>query len=111
MIHIVRESATAEQIAQMEEVFGTMIKLAVDTRRRILAGGGELHADCEQNLLEDGSRQEDIWGADWYPQSREVAFEALINIRPRQQNFGLEIQDSTVREQIEAIVRQLLEVE
>jgi hypothetical protein len=55
--------------------------------------------------------QEDIWGADWYPQSREVAFEALINIRPRQQNFGLEIQDSTVREQIEAIVRQLLEVE
>jgi hypothetical protein len=111
VIHIVREPATAEQIAQMEEAFGIMIKLAVDTRRRILAGGGELHADCEQNLLEDGSRQEDIWGADWYPQSREVAFEALINIRPRQQNFGLEIRDSTVREQIEAIVRQLLEVE
>ena len=27
--------------------------------------GGEMHADCEAVLLEDGSRQEDVWGADW----------------------------------------------
>jgi hypothetical protein len=110
MILIIREPATAEQIAQMEQAFGTMIKLAVDVKRGILAGGGELHADCEQVLLEDGSRQEDVWGADWYPNEKEVAFEALINIRPRQQNFGLEIQDPTLREQVEAIVRRLLEV-
>jgi hypothetical protein len=110
MILIIREPATVEQIAQMEQAFGILIKLAVDIRRGILAGGGSLHADCEQMLLEDGSQQEDIWGADWYPHEREVAFEALINIRPRQQNFGLEIQDPAVREQIEAIARRLLEV-
>ena len=110
MILIIREPATAEQITQMEQAFGSMIKLAVDVKRGILAGGGSLHADCEQALLEDGSQQEDIWGADWYPHKREVTFEALINIRPRQQNFGLEIQDPTLREQVEAVARRLLEV-
>lgn len=111
MILIIREPATVEQIHQMEKAFGgTMIKLAVDVARGILAGGGVLHADCEQALLEDGSRQEDVWGADWYPDAREVGFESLINIRPTQQNFSLEIQDAALREQIEAIVRHLLEV-
>jgi hypothetical protein len=111
MMFVIREPALAEQIAQMEQAFGTMIKLAVDVKRGILAGGGSLHADCEQVLLEDGSRQEDIWGADWYPGKRTVAFEALINIRPRQQNFGLEIQNPALREQVEAITRRLLELD
>ena len=89
MIHIIREPATPEQVAEMSEAFGTLlIKLAVDVQRDILAGGGELHADCEQVLLKDGSRQEDIWGADWYPNTGEVGLETLINIRPRQQNYG-----------------------
>ncbi|MBI1880079.1 MAG: hypothetical protein HYR94_17980 [Chloroflexi bacterium] len=111
MILIIREPATTEQVNQMTEAFnGTMIKLAVDVVRGILAGGGALHADCEQALLEDGSQQPNVWGADWYPNEREVGFESLINIRPRQQNFGLEVQDATIRAQIEAIVRRLLEV-
>jgi hypothetical protein len=60
-------------------------------------------------LLEDGGRQEDIWGADWYSSTREVGFESLINIRPRQQNFTLELQAPGLRDQVEAIVRRLLD--
>ena len=75
-----------------------------------LAGGGELHADCEAVLLEAGSQQQYIWGADWYPLGREVGFETLINIRPGQQNFTLELQDPALRAKIETIVRRLLEV-
>ncbi len=70
------------------------IKLAVDVARGILAGGGEYHADCEEILLENGSRQEDIWGADWYPENRTVTFGALINIRPREGNRSMEIEDA-----------------
>lgn len=111
MILILRQPATTEQVSQMAEAFdSTMIKLAVDVARHILAGGGTLHADCEQALLDDGSRHEDVWGADWYLDTQEVGFESLINIRPRQQNFGLEVQDPKLREQIETIVRRLLEV-
>ena len=110
MIVILRQPATPEQLTQMSEAFGELlIKLAVDVEREILAGGGELHADCEQVLLEDGSQQENIWGADWYPSTREVGFEALINLRPRQQNYGMEIQDRDVRAQVEAIVRRIME--
>ena len=110
MMRIIRESVTPEQITEMSEVFGRLlIKLAVDVERGILAGGGELHADCEQVLLKDGSRQEDIWGADWYPNTGEVGFEALINIRPRQQNYGMEIQDPGLRIQVETVVRRLME--
>ena len=65
----------------MLQVLGTYVKLAVDLERGILAGGGALHADCEAVLLEDGGRQEDIWGADWVPSAQQVTFESLINIR------------------------------
>jgi hypothetical protein len=112
MILIIRQPVTSDQLAQMSEAFGdTLIKLAVDVEREILAGGGELHADCEAALLQDGSQQNSIWGADWYPLERQVGFESLINIRPRQQNFTLEIQDPALRSQIEAVVRRLLEVD
>jgi hypothetical protein len=69
------------------------VKLAVDVRRGILAGGGTLHADCETVLLDDGGKQEDIWGADWYPSTQDVTYEALINLRPGQGNFSMEIGD------------------
>lgn len=111
MILIIREQATPEQIEQMSETYvGLMIKLAVDVEQEILAGGGELHADCEQTLLENSSLQENVWGADWYPEVRRVGFESLINIRPRQQNRTMEIRDPVLREKIEIIVRNLLEI-
>jgi hypothetical protein len=84
------------------------VKLAVDIQWGILAGGGALHADCESVLLEDGSKQEDIWGADWNPQTQQVTYEALINIRPRQNNYSMEILDPAIRERIAQITHQLL---
>jgi len=109
-IHIIRTRVTQDQIREMLEELETYIKLAVDVERKILAGGGEYHADCEEVPLEDGSRQEDIWGADWYPEHRAVEFGALINIRPDQRNRSMEIEDPEMRERIETITRALLEV-
>mgnify|MGYP001612466517 CR=1 FL=1 len=92
----------------MLQTLGTYVKLAVDIRRGILAGGGTLHADCEAVLLEDGSQQEEIWGADWIPAAQQVTFESLINIRPRQNNPSMEILDPAIREQVSEIACQLL---
>lgn len=86
----------------------TFIKTAVDMKKGILAGGGEFHADCEEELIDHGSSQSDIWGADWNPVRQEVTFEALINIRPRQGNRSMIIQDPKIREVVESIVRNLL---
>lgn len=90
----------------MLQELGTYIKLAVDVQRRVIAGGGALHADCEAALLEAGSRQRDVWGADWIPASHEVKFESLINIRPAQKNRLLTIEDPALRATIEAIVQE-----
>lgn len=109
MIHVIQERATDEQVQDMLQALQTYIKLAVDVRRRIIAGGGALHADCEAALLDDGSRQEDVWGADWVPASRDVRFESLINIRPQQGNRKLTIEDAALRERIERIARERLE--
>ena len=108
MIHIVRSRATERQVTEMLEALETYIKLAVDVRRGILAEGGIMHADCEAVLLEDGSQQEDVWGADWDPAAQQVTFEALINIRPRQDNPSMEILAANTREAVAQVVKKLL---
>jgi hypothetical protein len=50
-ILIIRKPATLSEIGETSAEFGDIIKLAVDLEREILAGGGELHSDCEQALL------------------------------------------------------------
>ena len=108
MIHIIRDRAAPAQIQEMLEMLQTYIKLAVDIDREILAGGGAMHADCEAVLLEDGSRQEYIWGADWNPSAQQVTFESLINIRPRQNNPSMDLLDPAIREKVaEVVVKRL----
>jgi hypothetical protein len=109
MIHIIRTLATQQQIDEMMQSLETYIKLAVDIERGILVGGGVMHADCEAVLLEDGSAQKDVWGADWNPTARQVTFESPINIRPRQANPSMEILDPQIRDRVAQIARQLLE--
>ena len=92
----------------MLQTLETYIKLAVDVQRGILACGGAMHADCEAVLLEDGSQQGDIWGADWNPSAQQVTYESLINIRPRQNNLSMEILDPAIRERVAEIAHQLL---
>lgn len=94
MIHLIRTRATRQQVDEMLQILETYIKLAVDVRQGILAGGGAMHADCEASLLEEGSQQEDVWGADWNPENQEVT--------------SLEIVDPTLRAQVAQIVQILL---
>lgn len=108
LILLITSRATQKQIENMQQSLSSYIKLAVDVRLGILAGGGTLHADCESVLLENGSEQEDVWGADWIPSTQQVTFESLINLRPHQKNFALEIKDPGIRKQVEQIVRELL---
>ena len=108
-LHLLRRPPSQDRIQDMLEAQGSYIKLAVDVARDMVVGGGEYHADCEELLLAQGSRQEDIWGADWYPDRRTVTFGALINIRPRQNNRSMEVQDAALRARIDQVVRTVFE--
>jgi hypothetical protein len=91
--------------------FGDMVKYVVDVANRRIAIGGDLHADAEQILLTEGSRQLDLWGANYYPgKGREdcIEYTSLINIRPSQGNRGMEVTDPAIREQIREITLALI---
>jgi hypothetical protein len=91
------EPATLRRL--VERHFEDMVKYVVDVEQGIAAVGGELHADEEALLLEHGSRQEDLWGANYYPgRGRDdcIEFTSLINIRPAQGNRGMTIEDPSI---------------
>jgi hypothetical protein len=91
--------------------FEDMVKYVVDVDRGIAAVGGELHADEEALLLEHGSRQEDLWGANYYPgRGSEACIEytSLINIRPSQGNRGMVVADELLRGRIREITHALI---
>ena len=91
--------------------FEDMVKYVVDVERGVAAVGGEMHADGEQVLLDDGSRQADLWGANYYPgRGREecIEYTALINIRPAQGNRSMEIQDPAVRDRVRRLTLALI---
>ena len=108
MIYLLDHIVTPQQVQDMLEVYAILVKIVVDTRRRVLAGGGEMRADCELLLLAEGSEQDDLWGANWYPDEQRIEFESLINIRPRLGNRSILIQNDDIRRQVAAITRDLL---
>jgi hypothetical protein len=107
-IHLLREHVMPQQVAEMLVEHVTLIKIVVDIRRKVLAGGGKMHADCEALLLDDGSAQDDLWGANWYPADQRIEFESLINIRPALGNRSIILQSETLRQPVEAVTRALL---
>ena len=111
-IRIVRDPiARAELRSLALEQFGDMVKAVVDVQQGIMAIGGELHADEEASLLDQGSRQSDLWGINLYPvavEAERVEFDSMINVRPGQGNRSRSVQDVTQRERIWEIVRRLV---
>jgi hypothetical protein len=88
-----------------------MVKAVVDVARGVMAIGGELHADEEATLLDDGSRQSDLWGINLYPGAHDagwIEFDSMINVRPAQGNRSRDVEDERLREAIRGVVTALV---
>ena len=111
-IKIVRDRIDMGELKKMaKDGFGNLVKAVVDIKRGIMAIGGELHSDEEASLLEDGSRQVDLWGINLYPElqlTEWIEFDSIINIRPSQGNFSREVESVHVRDRIKDIVNKLV---
>jgi hypothetical protein len=109
---LVVEPISTQQLREVgEELYGDMVKAVVDVDKGVMAVGAELHADEEAFLLEQNSRQENLWGINLYTGrtvSDMVEFDSMINIRPRQNNRSRGVEDAAMRERIIAIVRKLV---
>ncbi len=111
-IEIVRESMTLDEVRRRaREQFGEMVKAVVDVEQGIMAIGGELHADEEAVLLDQGSRQSDLWGINLYPAAagaERIEFDSMINVRPAQGNRSRSVEDAAQQERIRDIVSRLI---
>ena len=93
------------------ESFGDMVKAVVDIEKGVMAVGGEMHADAESLLLANSSQQDDLWGINIYPDlpvDERIAYESLINIRPRQQNKSMAVESEEMRKKIKLIIDTLI---
>jgi len=107
MLLIIRTKIDSETRKKIAEDLKGYIKIIVDVRRKILAAGGEKHIDGERLLLEDGSRQDDLWGAGLDLETGEIDFDSLINLRPMQ-NRSREILDEEIRKKVASVIESLL---
>ncbi|AFY44463.1 DUF5674 family protein [Nostoc sp. PCC 7107] len=105
--NVLDERATPKQLEQMLQQHKFNIKTAVDIEWRVLVGGGGLHADCEEKLLDDGSRQQVIWAASFMPLTQKIIYDSMVNLRPRQ-NRSMEILDPNIRERVAQIIVEFL---
>lgn len=109
---IISESISKEEILRKyNHFFKNMIKAVVDLKKEIIALDAELHADLEELLIENGSRQEDLWGINLYPEKpfeERIEYTALINVRPSQGNPGMEVENAKIKKKIEEMVSKLI---
>jgi hypothetical protein len=112
-LQIVRETIGLSTLEEMAEgMFGNLVKAVVDIDHGIMAVGGEMHADEEALLLDDGSQQPSLWGINVYPAQfgtpRFIEFDSVINIRPRQGNRTRSVDDAAVRAAVTSIVARVV---
>ena len=111
-LEFVRTKVTRSYLAAAAaEQFGDMIKAVVDVRRRIMVVGAELQSDEESALLDDGSRQEDLWGINLYPADAGddwLEFDSMIRVRPSQGNRSRGVEDARLQASIRQIVDDLV---
>ncbi len=112
-IKIIKKRITEVELKQIaEDSFGDLVKGVVDINLRMMALGGELHADCESVLLANGSKQPDLWGFNIYLDSSKedrIEFISFINIRPKNGNRSMEILDKNLRSKMKEIIDLLIE--
>ena len=109
---IVSKISVSELQEMANKMYGTLVKADVDVVKKIIIVDMEMHVDGEQELLENGSSQQDLWGINLKPDKfgtdEFIEFDSMINIRPRQNNPSRYVLDSNLREQIIQLVGEVV---
>src|SRR3989344_40079 len=111
-IKIIKNAIPKSELKEIaKDQFGDFVKAVVDIDQEIMAIGGELHADEEALLLEQGSEQKNLWGINIYPEKPEdelIEFDSMINVRPSQNNRSRSIESLELQRKIKDIVNRLI---
>jgi Protein of unknown function (DUF5674) len=107
-MEIVADKITIDTLKKMsDKMYNRLVKAVVDIEKKIMVIDMEMHADGEMFMLEEGSRQEDLWGINIHPElagDELIEFDSMINIRPSQGNRTRNVDNKDIREKIKKIV-------
>ena len=113
---IITENTTLENIKKLEKTsfFPDMVKAVVDIEQELIAVNGELHADLEELLLNNGSKQQSLYGINIYFGNGEIEFDSMIN-PPRNLEAGFPrggrgVADPIAREKIVKVVNKWITI-
>lgn len=111
-MQIINEPTSLKSIWENKQTdYNEILKIVVDIENEIIAVDGIMHADLENLLLENGSEQKNLWGANVFPLNKEedlIEYVSFINIRPSQNNRSMEINDIKIKNTIKDIVNKML---
>jgi len=105
MIITKSEPFTKEEIIKLRELFDVYIKTVIDIERKICSAGADRHFESEKSLLDEGSRQSDLWGGGIDIETKIIDCNSFINVRPKDKNTSNEIQDPELRKRFEELSR------
>lgn len=106
---IIKEKISKEKFEELADG-ASMVKMAVDIKKEIMSLGCELHMDCADELMQNGSENKNVWGANIYPKKMALDFSAVFNIRPGMGNRSMEIQDVEITRNVEEVIKKLLPI-
>jgi len=109
MVIVLSRKATPEEFQQAREVYSDYIKTVIDIEKNILAVGGEFHIDCEEILIERGSKLENLYGGGYRVSTKEVEYMAMSNFKPALNKLTYEIMDPLIREKLRRLTKEYLE--
>ncbi len=97
MIITKSEPFTPDEIKQLSEEFEVYIKTVIDIENEICSAGMNRHFEGEQLLLQQNSKQKDLWGGGVDLETLGIDFNSFINIRPSDNNTKNEIQSEDIK--------------
>ncbi len=110
---IVEKQISIDELINMSnKIFDGLVKAVVDVEKGVMVVDAEMHADQEELLLNNGSKQDHLWGINFYPaeygSENFIEFDSMINLRPSQNNRSRGIDNEEIREKIKMIVKNLV---
>ncbi|MDP3998500.1 MAG: DUF5674 family protein [bacterium] len=105
MIVTKSEPFTKEETGKLKERFDVYIKTVIDIEGKICSAGMDRHFEGEEILLQQGSKQSEIWGGGIDLETKIIDCNSLINIRPNQNNPSNEILDPAIRKRYEELTK------
>ena len=96
---------TKEEIAKLSEQFDVYIKTVIEITKKVCSAGCDRHFESEKILIDDGSKQSNIWGGGVDLETKVIDVNSFINVRPTDNNTSNEIQDARIRNEFETLTK------